>query len=64
MDVHFIKHIQHSTANIMVVKKKNGENDCSIDFCNLKKACPKDEFSLHHIEMLIDAGAGPQFFHY
>ena len=29
-----------------------------IDFSNLNKTCPKDTFSLPHIDMLVDAIAG------
>lgn len=46
LDVGFIKPVQHLTwlANIVPVKKKNGQIRCCIDFRDLNKACPKDEF--------------------
>ena len=44
----FIKPIQHLKwhSNIVSVKKKNGQIHCCVDFRNLNKACPKDEFPL------------------
>jgi hypothetical protein len=56
----FIKPIQHSRwlSNIMPVKKKNGQIRCCVDFHNLNKACPKDEFPLPNMDFLIDLAAG------
>jgi hypothetical protein len=42
-------------ANIVMVKKANGKWKMSIDFMDLNKACPKDEFSLPRIDSLVDA---------
>ena len=39
----------------MVVKKKNGKWCVCIDFTDLNKVCPKDSFTLPHIDMLVDA---------
>lgn len=60
LDVGFIKPIKLPTwlANIVPVKKKNGQIRCCIDFRDLNKACPKNEFPLPHIDMLVDAAAG------
>jgi hypothetical protein len=46
----FIKPIQHPRwlSNIVLVKKKNGQIRCCVDFRDLNKACPKDEFPLQH----------------
>ena len=33
-----------------------------MDFLNLNKACPKDEFSLPSIDVLIDSAAGQEMF--
>jgi len=33
-----------------------------VDFCNLNKACPKDEFPLPNIDLLIDLAAGSSMF--
>ena len=41
-------------SNIVPVKKKNGQIRCCVDFWNLNKACPKDEFPLPNIDMLIN----------
>ena len=53
----FIKLIQHPKwlSNIVPVKKKNGQIQCCVDFRNLNKACPKDEFPLHNIDLLVDS---------
>jgi len=33
-----------------------------MDFRNLNKACPKDEFSLSNIDLLVDSAAGNSIF--
>ena len=42
-------------VNIVMVKKANGKWRMCIDFTDLNKACPKDNFSLPRIDSLIDA---------
>ncbi|KAK9901410.1 hypothetical protein M0R45_002151 [Rubus argutus] len=56
----FIKPIKHPTwlANIVPVKKKNGQVRVCIDFRDLNKACPKDEFPLPNMDILIDSTSG------
>jgi hypothetical protein len=44
-------------ANIVMVKKANGKWRMCIDFMDLNKACPKDEFPLPRIGSLVDAAA-------
>jgi hypothetical protein len=60
----FIKPIQHPRwlSNIVPVKKKNGQIRCCVDFRNLNKACPKDEFPLPNMDLLIDSAAGHGMF--
>jgi hypothetical protein len=42
-------------ANTVMVKKDNGKLRMCIDFTDLNKACPKDEFPLPRIDSLVDA---------
>ena len=60
----FIKPIQHPCllSNIVLVKKKNGQIRCCVDFRNLNKACPKDEFPLPNMDLLIDFTVGNAMF--
>ena len=60
----FIKPIQHPRwlSNIVPVKKKNDQIRCCVDFKNLNKACPKDEFPLPNMDLLIDFAAGSTMF--
>uniref|UniRef100_A0A2N9G8V4 RNA-directed DNA polymerase n=1 Tax=Fagus sylvatica TaxID=28930 RepID=A0A2N9G8V4_FAGSY len=62
--VGFIKPIQHPRwlSNIVPVKKKNGQIRCCVDFRNLNKACPKDEFPLPDMDLLIDSATGHAMF--
>ena len=62
--VGFIKPIQHPKwlSNIVHMKKKNGQIRCYVDFCNLNKACPKDEFLLPNIDLLVDSTARSSMF--
>ena len=60
----FIKLIQHPKwlSNVIPVKKKNGQIRCCVDFRNLNKACPKNEFPLPNIDLLADLAAGSSMF--
>nr|XP_023919258.1 uncharacterized protein LOC112030827 [Quercus suber] len=60
----FIKPIQHPRwlSNVVPVKKKNGQIRCCVDFRNLNKACPKDEFPLPNIDPLVDSAARSSMF--
>jgi hypothetical protein len=44
-------------ANTVIVKKANVKWRMCIDFIDLNKACPKDEFPLPRIYSLMDEGA-------
>jgi hypothetical protein len=48
---------QEWLANTVMVKKANGKWSMCIDFTDLNKACPKDEFPLPRIDSLVDAAA-------
>ena len=41
-------------ANVVPVPKKNETVRICIDYRDLNKACPKDDFRLPHIDVLID----------
>ena len=44
------------------MKKKNSQIRCCVDFCDLDKACPKDEFPLPNIDFLVDSVVGSSMF--
>jgi hypothetical protein len=48
-------------ANIVMVKKANKKWRMCIDFIDLNKACPKDEFPLPRIGSLVDVAAISEF---
>ena len=45
-------------ANMVLVPKKDGKVQMCIDFWDLNKASPKDNFPLPHIDVLVDNTAG------
>ena len=45
-------------ANVVPVPKKDGKVRVCVDFRDLNKASPKDNFPLPHIDMLVDSTAG------
>ena len=45
-------------ANIVPVPKKDGRIRVCVDFRDLNKASPKDDFPLPHIDVLVDSTAG------
>jgi hypothetical protein len=47
-------------ANTVMVKKANDKWRMCIDFTDLNKACPKDEFPLTRIDYLVDAAASSE----
>ena len=55
-----IQNIDYPTwlANVVLVKKANGQWRLCVDFTDLNKACPKDSFPLPRIDQLVDATAG------
>lgn len=65
LKVSFIEPIQHPVwlSNIVVVgKKQTDQIRASVDFRDLNKACPKDEFPLPSIDALIDSTAGCEMY--
>nr|AAX96424.1 retrotransposon protein, putative, Ty3-gypsy sub-class [Oryza sativa Japonica Group] len=55
-----IQEIDHPEwlANPVLVRKSNGKWRMCVDFTDLNKACPKDDFSLPRIDQLVDSTAG------
>jgi hypothetical protein len=45
-------------ANVVMVKKSNGNWRMYVDFTDLNKACPKDSYPLPRIDQLVDSTAG------
>jgi len=63
LDAGVIREVQFPEwlANVvMMVLKKNGKSRMCIDFTNLNKACPKDDYSLLCIDTLVDVAAGSE----
>ncbi|KAL0539564.1 hypothetical protein IC582_023780 [Cucumis melo] len=56
----FIREVKYPTwiANILLVRKKNGQLRVCIDFRDLNNACPKYDFPLPIMEIMIDATTG------
>ena len=49
-------------ANIVPVPKKDGKVRMCVDYRDLNKASPKDDFPLPHIDVLVDNTAQHSFF--
>ena len=45
-------------SNVVLVKKPNGKWRMCVDFTDLNKACPKDDYPLPKINQLVDFPAG------
>ena len=45
-------------ANVVPVPKKDGKVRVSVDFRDLNKASPKDDFPLPHMDLLVNSIAG------
>ncbi|KAG9446294.1 hypothetical protein H6P81_012422 [Aristolochia fimbriata] len=60
LKANFIREVKYPSwiANIVPVKKKNGQIRVCIDFRDLNKACPKDDFPLPITELMVDATTG------
>ena len=60
MKIWFIKPIHQAKwiENVMPIPKKDGKVRMCVDFRDLNKACPKDDFPLPHIDVLVDNTTG------
>ena len=60
----FIEEIECASwlANIVSVKKMGSQIRICMDFQDLNKACPMDEFPLPNVDILVDAAAGHKRF--
>ena len=60
LGVGFISVVQYPEwlANVIHVPKKDGKVRVCVDFRNLNKAIPEDDFPLPHIDMLVDSNVG------
>ncbi|KAA3485494.1 RNA-directed DNA polymerase (Reverse transcriptase), Ribonuclease H-like protein [Gossypium australe] len=63
-DAGFLQMVKYSewVANIVLVPKKDGKVRMCVDYRDLNKASPKDNFPLPHIDTLVDNTAGHSFF--
>ena len=55
----FIQEVYYTEwlINVVMVKKSNGKWRMCVDFIDLNKECPKDNFPLPRIDQLIDSTA-------
>ena len=49
-------------SNIVPVSKHEKSIRVCTDFCNLNLACPKDDFSLPNIDMIVDMTVGYEMY--
>ena len=52
-----VVHYPQWVANMVVVPKKEGKIRVCVDYRDLNKASPKDDFPLPHIDILVDNAA-------
>jgi hypothetical protein len=60
----FIREVKYPiwVPSIVPVKKKNGQTRVCVDFRDLNKACPKNDFPIPISEILVDATMGHEIF--
>jgi len=60
IEADFIREIFYPNwlVNVVMVKKSNGKWRMCVDFTDLNKACPKDNFPLPRIDQLVDSTTG------
>ena len=58
----FIKEVYYPNwlANVVMVKKASGKWRMCVDFTDLNKACPKDNYPLPWVDVLVDSTARHQ----
>jgi hypothetical protein len=62
LDAGFIHEVHYPCwlANLVMVKKKNDKWRMCTNFTDLNKCCPKDDFPLSRIDMVVDSAAGSE----
>jgi hypothetical protein len=62
LDTEFICEVHYPSwlTNVVMVKKKNGKWRMCIDFTNLNKCCPKDDFPLPRIDKVVNSVEEPK----
>jgi len=60
IEVGFICEVKYPTwiANIVPIRKKNGQLRVCVNFWDLNDACPKDDYLLLMTELMIDSTTG------
>ncbi|KAL0290010.1 UNVERIFIED_CONTAM: hypothetical protein Sradi_7059400 [Sesamum radiatum] len=66
IEVSFIREVNYPMwiSSIVLVRNKNGQIRVCVDFRDLNNACPKDDFPLSIIELMIDASTGQEALSY
>lgn len=64
VNTYFIRTLAYASwiSNIVPISKKNGSICICIDFWDLNKACPKDDFPLPNINTIVDLIVGHSMF--
>ena len=62
LEADFIQEVYYPywLANVIMVKKANGKWRMCVDFIDLNKACPKNNYPLPQIDTLVDSTARHQ----
>ena len=65
IEVGFIREVKYPLwiQKLVPVKKKNGQIRVCIDFWDLNKACPEDDFPLPITELMVDTTTGMKLCH-
>ena len=58
-EVSFIREVYYPNwlANVVMVKKASWKWRMCVDFIDLNKACPKDNYPLSRVDVLVDSSA-------